>query len=150
MAATRATGAPVALLGAVAQLGERLVRNEEVRGSIPLGSTSLRGCAASAGKPPRRAAAKAARRSPAGRGRAVASHIILFFRTIRATKDARTRSVIRRPARRTGSHQERRMQNAMKAKIQRGEVALGVSLMFPSPQLVEMMAYAGFDWVLID
>jgi hypothetical protein len=28
--------------GAVAQLGERLVRNEEVRGSIPLGSTSLR------------------------------------------------------------------------------------------------------------
>src|SRR5213596_3707320 len=42
------------------------------------------------------------------------------------------------------------MQNAMKAKIQRGEVAFGVSLMFPSPQLVEMMAYAGFDWVLID
>ena len=28
--------------GAVAQLGERLVRNEEVSGSIPLGSTSLR------------------------------------------------------------------------------------------------------------
>ena len=28
--------------GAVAQLGERLVRNEEVRGSTPLGSTSLR------------------------------------------------------------------------------------------------------------
>ena len=27
------------LVGAVAQLGERLVRNEEVRGSIPLGST---------------------------------------------------------------------------------------------------------------
>jgi hypothetical protein len=26
--------------GAVAQLGERLVRNEEVRGSTPLGSTS--------------------------------------------------------------------------------------------------------------
>jgi hypothetical protein len=25
--------------GAVAQLGERLVRNEEVRGSTPLGST---------------------------------------------------------------------------------------------------------------
>ncbi len=30
--------------GAVAQLGERLVRNEEVRGSIPLGSTSLHPC----------------------------------------------------------------------------------------------------------
>jgi hypothetical protein len=26
--------------GAVAQMGERLVRNEEVRGSIPLGSTT--------------------------------------------------------------------------------------------------------------
>src|SRR6266850_6151415 len=39
--------------GAVAQLGERLVRNEEVRGSGPLGSTSLR-----------REAVKAARRTP--------------------------------------------------------------------------------------
>src|SRR5437016_8600320 len=28
------------IAGAVAQLGERLVRNEEVRGSIPLGSTT--------------------------------------------------------------------------------------------------------------
>ena len=27
--------------GAVAQLGERVVRNDEVRGSIPLGSTSM-------------------------------------------------------------------------------------------------------------
>lgn len=42
------------------------------------------------------------------------------------------------------------MHNAMKTKIARGEAALGVSLMFPSPQLVEMCAYAGFDWVLID
>jgi 2-keto-3-deoxy-L-rhamnonate aldolase RhmA len=42
------------------------------------------------------------------------------------------------------------MQNTMKEKIRRGEVALGLSLMFPSPQLVEMLAYAGFDWVLID
>jgi 2-keto-3-deoxy-L-rhamnonate aldolase RhmA len=40
--------------------------------------------------------------------------------------------------------------NVMKAKIARGEVALGCSLMFPSPQLVEMVGYAGFDWVLID
>jgi hypothetical protein len=30
------------LAGAVAQLGERLVRNEEVSGSIPLGSTNFR------------------------------------------------------------------------------------------------------------
>lgn len=42
------------------------------------------------------------------------------------------------------------MKNAMKEKIARGEAALGVSIMFPSPQLVEMIAYAGFDWVLID
>ena len=42
------------------------------------------------------------------------------------------------------------MTNAMKDKIRRGEAAYGVSLMFPSPQLVEMVAYAGFDWVLID
>jgi 2-keto-3-deoxy-L-rhamnonate aldolase RhmA len=40
--------------------------------------------------------------------------------------------------------------NLMKAKIARGDVALGCSLMIPSPQLVEMVGYAGFDWVLID
>jgi 4-hydroxy-2-oxoheptanedioate aldolase len=38
----------------------------------------------------------------------------------------------------------------MKEKIARGEPALGVSVMFPSPQLVEMLGYAGFDWVLLD
>lgn len=42
------------------------------------------------------------------------------------------------------------MRNAMKDKIARGEPALGVSIMFPSPQIVEMAAYAGFDWVLVD
>jgi len=42
------------------------------------------------------------------------------------------------------------MKNAMKEKIASGGVALGVSLMFPSAQLVEMLAYAGFDWVLLD
>lgn len=42
------------------------------------------------------------------------------------------------------------MKNVMKEKIAGGGVALGVSLMFPSPQLVEMLAYAGFDWVLLD
>lgn len=42
------------------------------------------------------------------------------------------------------------MNNAMKDMIIRGETAFGVSLMFPSPQLVEMVAYAGFDWVLLD
>ena len=42
------------------------------------------------------------------------------------------------------------MKNAMKDKIARGEAVLGASIMFPSPQIVEMLAYAGFDWVLID
>lgn len=42
------------------------------------------------------------------------------------------------------------MRNAMKEKIARGMPAFGVSVMFPSPQLVEMLAYAGFDWVLFD
>lgn len=40
--------------------------------------------------------------------------------------------------------------NAMKARLQRGEPALGCSLMFPSPQIVEMLGYAGFHWVLLD
>jgi 4-hydroxy-2-oxoheptanedioate aldolase len=38
----------------------------------------------------------------------------------------------------------------MKQKLAHGETALGCSLMFPSPQIVEMLAYAGFDWVLLD
>jgi len=38
----------------------------------------------------------------------------------------------------------------MKEKIARGEPALGVSVMFPSPHIVEMLGYAGADWVLID
>lgn len=42
------------------------------------------------------------------------------------------------------------MKNPIKDKIAAGGVALGVSLMFPSPQLVEMLAYAGFDWILLD
>jgi 2-keto-3-deoxy-L-rhamnonate aldolase RhmA len=45
---------------------------------------------------------------------------------------------------------EQKMRNLMKEKIKNGEPAFGVSLMFPSPQLVEMVAYSGFDWVLID
>jgi 4-hydroxy-2-oxoheptanedioate aldolase len=40
--------------------------------------------------------------------------------------------------------------NRMKEKIARGEAALGCSVMFPSPQIVEMLGLAGFDWVLID
>ncbi|MEC9367705.1 MAG: aldolase/citrate lyase family protein [Pseudomonadota bacterium] len=40
--------------------------------------------------------------------------------------------------------------NAMKEKFAAGEPAFGLSVMFPSPQLVEMAAGLGFDWVLID
>lgn len=40
--------------------------------------------------------------------------------------------------------------NRMKARLAAGETALGCSLMFPSPQLVEMVGHAGFDWVLLD
>jgi 4-hydroxy-2-oxoheptanedioate aldolase len=40
--------------------------------------------------------------------------------------------------------------NRMKEKIARGEAALGCSVMIPSPQVVEMLGHAGFDWVLID
>jgi 2-keto-3-deoxy-L-rhamnonate aldolase RhmA len=38
----------------------------------------------------------------------------------------------------------------MKAKLAAGEPAFGVSLMFPSPQLVEMLGALGVDWVLLD
>jgi 4-hydroxy-2-oxoheptanedioate aldolase len=40
--------------------------------------------------------------------------------------------------------------NKMKAKIKAGEPVFGVSVMFPSPQVVEMIGELGFDWVLID
>ena len=38
----------------------------------------------------------------------------------------------------------------MKAKLAAGEPALGVSVMFAAPQLVEMLGALGFDWVLLD
>ncbi len=38
----------------------------------------------------------------------------------------------------------------MKAKLAAGEFAFGCSIMIPSPQIVEMVGHAGFDWVLID
>src|SRR5689334_9571676 len=40
--------------------------------------------------------------------------------------------------------------NRMKAKLRAGEPVFGVSVMIPSPQIVEMVAAAGFDWVLLD
>ncbi len=42
------------------------------------------------------------------------------------------------------------MTNTIKTMIHAGKPALGCSLMFPSPQLVEMLGHAGFDWVLLD
>jgi 4-hydroxy-2-oxoheptanedioate aldolase len=40
--------------------------------------------------------------------------------------------------------------NAMKGRLLAGEPAFGVSVMIPSPQLVEMLGALGFDWVLLD
>lgn len=40
--------------------------------------------------------------------------------------------------------------NKMKAKFAAGAPALGCSVMFPSAQIVEMLGFAGFDWVLLD
>ena len=38
----------------------------------------------------------------------------------------------------------------MKQKLRAGDPVFGVSVMIPSPQIVEMVAAAGFDWVLLD
>ncbi len=40
--------------------------------------------------------------------------------------------------------------NRMKEKLRAKEPVFGVSVMIPSPQIVEMIAAAGFDWVLLD
>jgi 2-keto-3-deoxy-L-rhamnonate aldolase RhmA len=40
--------------------------------------------------------------------------------------------------------------NLMKEKLRAGKPVYGVSVMIPSPQIVEMVAAAGFDWVLLD
>jgi len=40
--------------------------------------------------------------------------------------------------------------NKMKAKLLAGRPAFGLSVMIPSPQVVEMAGRLGFDWVLID
>jgi len=41
-------------------------------------------------------------------------------------------------------------QNRMKRRIEAGEPMFGVSVMFPSPEVVEMIGELGFDWVLLD
>jgi len=40
--------------------------------------------------------------------------------------------------------------NLMKKKLLAGQPAMGLSVMIPSPQVVEMAGTLGFDWVLID
>jgi len=40
--------------------------------------------------------------------------------------------------------------NKMKQKLAAGEPVFGLSVMIPSPQIVEMAGRLGFDWVLID
>ena len=40
--------------------------------------------------------------------------------------------------------------NRIKEKLRTGEPVFGVSVMIPSPQIVEMIGAAGFDWVLLD
>lgn len=40
--------------------------------------------------------------------------------------------------------------NHLKAKLTSNEPVFGVSVMIPSPQIVEMIGRLGFDWVLID
>jgi 4-hydroxy-2-oxoheptanedioate aldolase len=42
------------------------------------------------------------------------------------------------------------MKNKIKEKLRAGEPAFGVSVMIPSPQIVELVGRLGFDWVLID
>ena len=42
------------------------------------------------------------------------------------------------------------MANRLKEKLKAGEPAFGVSVMIPSPQIVEMVGKLGFDWVMID
>lgn len=42
------------------------------------------------------------------------------------------------------------MPNRLKEKLLAGQPAFGVSVMFASPQVVEMVGKLGFDWVLID
>jgi 4-hydroxy-2-oxoheptanedioate aldolase len=41
-------------------------------------------------------------------------------------------------------------ENRIKTQLQQGQPVFGVSIMIPSPQVVEMVARLGFDWVLLD
>src|ERR687895_2380718 len=40
--------------------------------------------------------------------------------------------------------------NTLKQKLRDGKPAFGVMLTFPSPPIVELLGYMGFDWILLD
>lgn len=41
-------------------------------------------------------------------------------------------------------------ENTLKQKLAAGKAVFGVMITFPSPPVIEMLGYLGFDWVLID
>ena len=44
----------------------------------------------------------------------------------------------------------KKLQNRMKRLIKSGKPAYGVSVQFPSAEIVKMIGELGFDWVLLD
>ena len=40
--------------------------------------------------------------------------------------------------------------NTLKQKLKDGKPVFGAMITFPSPTIVEMLGYMGYDWVLID
>ena len=74
--------------GAIAQLGERFVRNEEVGGSIPPGSTTLRPSGFARRSHVMGRSAKRARRSPKGEGGLAASAPAIIPRLATSSKPA--------------------------------------------------------------
>ena len=43
-----------------------------------------------------------------------------------------------------------RLENVVKQKLKNGEVVMGIFNPLPSPDVVEILALAGFDFVLLD
>jgi len=41
-------------------------------------------------------------------------------------------------------------ENTLKRRLEAGQAAFGVMCTFPSPAVVEMLGYLGFDWILLD
>jgi len=41
-------------------------------------------------------------------------------------------------------------ENTLKQRLNAGKAAFGVMCTFPSPAVVEMLGYLGFDWILLD